>query len=177
MERLLAVRSDVISRTDTSVAAWSTIVTSSSLKAWFVIRAVVEVLVAEQSAPALLADTVPGSRAGPVHAARVPLALVAQLALPARVAAVKKNLRQLRDNERLIRQKRTMVDVLLACLVHRCEVDTHMHSSGLAQWPCSASQPGRQRAVNKKKTFVSTPALCDKRIINGRGEALIIDEK
>lgn len=26
---------------------------------------------------------------------------------------------------------------------------THMHSSGLRQWPCSASQPGKHRAVTK----------------------------
>lgn len=35
-------------------------------------------------------------------------------------------------------------------LSQRCEVDTHMHSSGLRQWPCSASQPGRHRAATKR---------------------------
>lgn len=36
-------------------------------------------------------------------------------------------------------------------LTQRCEVDTHMHSSGLRQWPWSASQPRRHRAVTKRK--------------------------
>lgn len=53
-----------------------------------VVGAVVEVLVTEQTSPALLANTVPGPRAGPVHAARVPLALVAQLAYPTLIATV-----------------------------------------------------------------------------------------
>lgn len=35
-------------------------------------------------------------------------------------------------------------------LAQRCEVGTHMHSSGLRQWPCSASQPGRHRAETKR---------------------------
>lgn len=35
-------------------------------------------------------------------------------------------------------------------LAQWCEVDTHMHSSGLRQWPCSASQPGRHRAATKE---------------------------
>lgn len=35
-------------------------------------------------------------------------------------------------------------------LAQKCEVDTHMHSSGLRQWPCSASQPGRHLAVTKR---------------------------
>lgn len=53
-----------------------------------VVGAVVEVLVTEETSPALLADTVPGSRAGAVHAARVALTLVTQLAYPALIATV-----------------------------------------------------------------------------------------
>lgn len=52
-----------------------------------VVGAVVEVLVAEQSTPALVAQAVPGLLAGAVEAAGVALALVAQRALPSVVTS------------------------------------------------------------------------------------------
>jgi len=53
-----------------------------------VIRAIVEVLVAEQSAPAFVALALPGFLAATVEATRVPDALIAQRTLPAVVASV-----------------------------------------------------------------------------------------
>lgn len=51
------------------------------------IRAIVEILVAEQPAPALVALAFPGLLAATVEAARIPDALIAQRALPAAVAS------------------------------------------------------------------------------------------
>lgn len=90
VQRLLAVRAGVVRRTDAGVAALSGVVAGPLVLARLVIGAVVEVLVTEETAPAFLAVAVPGPAAGPVHAARVPLALVAQLAHPARMTAERK---------------------------------------------------------------------------------------
>lgn len=94
VQRLLAVRPRVLRGTHASVAALPRIMTRAAVPTRAVVGAVVEVLVAEQPAPALLADAVPGPRAGAVHAARMPLALVAQLAHPARMTTgIKENIR------------------------------------------------------------------------------------
>lgn len=66
--------------------------------AWPVVRAVVQVLVAEQAAPALLADAVPGLGAGPVEAPRMSLALVAELAHPARMTTESEGKHSLEKN-------------------------------------------------------------------------------
>lgn len=101
--RLVAVGAGVLVGADARVGALAGVVAGAPVAAGPVVGAVVEVLVAEQPAPALLADAVPGPAAGAVHAARVPLALVAQLAHPPRVAAGRdKRERQRRDNERLM---------------------------------------------------------------------------
>lgn len=104
VKRFLAVRAGVVGRTDASVTPLPGVVAGAIVETGFMVRAIVEVLVAEEPSPALFADAVPGARAGSVHAARVSLALVAQLAHPAGVAAEKKKHRQSRDNERLIRR-------------------------------------------------------------------------
>lgn len=85
MERLLAVESRVLRRTDAGVAALAGVVARPAVLTRAVVGAVVEVLVAEQAAPALLADAVPGLGAGAVEASRMSLALVAELAHPARM--------------------------------------------------------------------------------------------
>jgi len=60
----------------------------ATVQARFVIRAIVEVLVAEQSAPTFVALALPGFLAATVEATRVPDALIAQRTLPAVVASV-----------------------------------------------------------------------------------------
>lgn len=87
VQRLLAVGPGVLGRAHAGVAALARVVAGAAVAAGPVVGAVVEVLVAEQPAPALLAVAVPGPQAGAVHAARVSLALVAQLAHPARMTA------------------------------------------------------------------------------------------
>lgn len=67
-----------------SVEAGSTVLTG------FVICAVVQVLVAEQTAPAFVADAVPGFQAASVDASRVRFAFVAHGTFPASVATVDK---------------------------------------------------------------------------------------
>lgn len=85
VHRLLAVGPRILARTNARVAPLAGVVAHAAVPARPVIGAVVEILVAEQAAPALLADAVPRPRARAVHAARMPLALIAQLAHPARM--------------------------------------------------------------------------------------------
>lgn len=85
VQRLFAVRPGVLGRAHARVAALASVVARAAVVTRLVVGAVVEVLVAEQAAPALLADAVPGPRARAAHTARVPLAPVAQLAHPARM--------------------------------------------------------------------------------------------
>lgn len=95
MLRFLAIRASVFIGTHASVGSLTGVVTCAAVATWPMVRAVVEVLIAEQAAPAFFADAVPGSAAGAVNAARVPLALVTKLAHPPRVAAeMNKNGRQ-----------------------------------------------------------------------------------
>lgn len=58
----------------------------STVLARFVVRAEVQILIAEQSTPAFIAETLPRFLAGSVHASRIGLALVAQSAFPAGLA-------------------------------------------------------------------------------------------
>ena len=69
-----------------SVRSLAGVEASAAVLARLVVGAVVEVLVAEQAAPALVAVALPRLLAGTVIAARVPDALVAQLSLPSGVA-------------------------------------------------------------------------------------------
>lgn len=71
-----------------SVGALSGVEADALVLARLVIRAVVQVLVAEQTAPSLVALALPGLLAGSVHASRVRLAFGAQRSLPAVIAAV-----------------------------------------------------------------------------------------
>lgn len=68
----------------------------AAVLARLVVRAVVQVLVAEQSAPALVADALPLLLARSVHASRVQLALLAQRALPSFLAAATEKKRSVR---------------------------------------------------------------------------------
>lgn len=71
-----------------SVRALSGVEADALVLARLVIRAVVQVLVAEQSSPSLVALALPGFLAGSVYASRVRLAFCAQRSLPAVVATV-----------------------------------------------------------------------------------------
>lgn len=164
VQRLLAVGAGVVRGTDARVAALAGVVARALVLARLVVRAVVEVLVAEQAAPALRADAVPGARARPVHAARMPLALVAQLAHPAGVAAGIKKLRKSRDNERLIRRGEQW---RRHCWGISAQVRSgYSHALvGLEAVAVLRVAAGQAARCNKKKTFVSAR---HKRIVNGR---------
>jgi hypothetical protein len=85
VERLLAVEAGIFWRANAGVAALTGIVASTAVPARPVVGTVIEVLVAEQPAPALLAVAVPRLGASAVEATRMSLALIAELAHPARV--------------------------------------------------------------------------------------------
>lgn len=68
------------------VRALAGVEAGAAVLAGLVIRAVVEVLVAEQTAPAFVALALPGFLAGAVHTARIGFAFCAESALPAGVA-------------------------------------------------------------------------------------------
>lgn len=61
------------------------VVACAPVSAGAMVGAIIQILIAKQATPALLADAIPGLGAGAVHAARMPLALVAELAHPARM--------------------------------------------------------------------------------------------
>lgn len=73
-------------RTLARVRALARVEAGSTVLARFVVGAKVQVLVAEQTAPAFVAQALPRLLAGSVHAARVRFALVAQLSLPSGLA-------------------------------------------------------------------------------------------
>lgn len=82
----LAVGSGVTGRALASIRTLSGVETSSPVLARLVVSAKVQILIAEQPTPAFVAQAFPGLLAGSVHASRVGLTLVAQLALPSRLA-------------------------------------------------------------------------------------------
>lgn len=84
----LAICSDVAGRTLASVRTLSGVEASSSILTRFVVGAEVQILIAEQSTPAFVAEALPGLLAGPVYASRIGFTLVAQGTLPAGLATV-----------------------------------------------------------------------------------------
>lgn len=70
----------------TRVRALARVEAGAAVLAGFVVRAVVQILVAEETAPAFVALALPGFLAGAVHAARIGFAFCAEGALPAGVA-------------------------------------------------------------------------------------------
>lgn len=58
---------------------------SATVSAGSVVGAIVQVLVTKQAAPSFFANTIPRFRAGSVHATGMPLALITELAHPARM--------------------------------------------------------------------------------------------
>ena len=86
----LAVGAGVAWRAGAGVGSLAGVPACGAVAAGLVVGAVVEVLVAEETAPALVAATLVGLLAGAVHAAGVELALVAVRAGPAGLAAVER---------------------------------------------------------------------------------------
>lgn len=60
------------------------------MSARLVVRAVIQILVAEQATPSLIAEAVPGLLAGPMETSWIPLALVTKAPFPAAVAPANK---------------------------------------------------------------------------------------
>lgn len=81
-----AVGSGVTGRALASVRALSGVEASASVLAWFVVGAKVQILIAKQTTPAFVADTLPRLFAGSVHTSRVRFAFIAQRTLPSGLA-------------------------------------------------------------------------------------------
>lgn len=88
-ELLITVGAGVAGRAATRVRALARVETGAAVSARLMVGAVVEVLVAEQPAPAFVAQTVPRLLAGTVSAVRIRFAFVAQSTLPATVTSAK----------------------------------------------------------------------------------------
>lgn len=84
-----AVCSGVTRRAAARVGALAGVSAGGAVLARPVVGAVVEILVAEEPAPAFIAEAVVGLLAGSVHTARIPDALVAEGARPTGLASEK----------------------------------------------------------------------------------------
>jgi hypothetical protein len=85
-----AVRSCKPWRATASVRTLTGVKASATMPAWFVIGAVVQILVAKQAAPSFVTQAVPRFLARTVEATRVPLTFVTQAAFPSTVAPAKR---------------------------------------------------------------------------------------
>lgn len=81
-----AVRSCKPRRATASVRTLSGVKASAAMPAWFVIGAVIQILVAKQASPSFITEAVPRLLARTVEATRVPLTLVTQATFPSTVA-------------------------------------------------------------------------------------------
>lgn len=86
----LAVRSCKARRTTARVRTLSSVKASATMPAWFVVCAVVQILVAKKSTPSFITEAVPGLLASPVEATRVPLTFITKAAFPPTVAPANK---------------------------------------------------------------------------------------
>jgi len=85
-----AVRSCKPRRATASVGTLPGVKASATMPAWFVIGAVIQILVAKQASPSFITEAVPRLLARPVEATRVPLTFVTQAAFPSTVAPAKR---------------------------------------------------------------------------------------
>lgn len=85
-----AVGVRVTRRTLAGVRALACVEAGSSVLAWFVVRAKVQILIAEQTTPAFVAKALPRFLAGSVHASRVGFAFVAKSSFPSGLTSVGK---------------------------------------------------------------------------------------
>jgi hypothetical protein len=83
-----AVRSCKPRRATAGVRTLSGVKASATVSAWFVIGAVVQILVAKQASPSFIAEAVPRLLTRPVEATRVPLTVVTQATFPSTVTPV-----------------------------------------------------------------------------------------
>lgn len=74
-------------RTVASVGSLACVEAGASIATRFVIGAVIQVLVAEKASPAFVTEAVPRLLAGSVQTSWIPLALVAERALPSLVTS------------------------------------------------------------------------------------------
>jgi len=85
-----AVRSCKPRRATASVRTLSGVKASAAMPTWFVIGAVIQILVAKQASPSFITKAVPRLLARTVEATRVPLTFVTQAAFPSTVAPAKR---------------------------------------------------------------------------------------
>lgn len=90
VDQIFAFRSGEPFRAFARVATLPRVEASAPVAAGLVVRAEVQILVAEQSAPSLVAHAIPRFRAAAVDAPRVPLALIAERSFPSRLAPINK---------------------------------------------------------------------------------------
>lgn len=85
----LAIVAAVSRCTLARIQALASVEAGAAIHAGTMVRAVVQILIAEQTAPALVAYAVPGLVACAMHAARIRSALIAQRSSPALLTAAK----------------------------------------------------------------------------------------
>lgn len=90
VHQIFTFRSSEPFRAFARVATLSRVEACTAVPAGLVVRAEVQILVAEKAAPSLVAHAVPRFRAAAVDATRVPLALVAERSFPSRLTPVNK---------------------------------------------------------------------------------------
>lgn len=91
VDLVLAVGAGVSRGAEARVGTVAGVEAGAVVAARFVVGAVVQVLIAEQSSPTLVADAIPWFHARTVHATRVSGTFVAQLTGPATVASKREN--------------------------------------------------------------------------------------
>jgi hypothetical protein len=113
-----------------------------------VIGAVVEILIAKQTAPTLVAVALPRLLAGAVQTTWIADALVAQLSLPSQFAPIQFEL------------KITILHKFMKKFIKF----TYRHSLGSLQKPCSSWHPGKQMAIelNQNKSLIKLLIIVDR---------------
>lgn len=81
----LAVRSCKPRRATACVGTLSSVKASAAMPAWFMVCAVVQILVTKQASPSFITEAVPRLLTGPVEATGVPLTFVTKAAFPSTV--------------------------------------------------------------------------------------------
>lgn len=87
VDQIFAFRAGESFRTFARVATLPGVEAGAPIAAGLVVRAEVEILVAEEAAPSLVAHAIPRFRAAAVDATWVPLALIAQRSFPSRLTS------------------------------------------------------------------------------------------
>lgn len=85
-----AVRSCKPRRATACVRTLSSVKASATMPAWFMVCAIIQILVTKQASPSFITKAVPRLLARPVEAAWVPLTFITQPAFPSTVAPANK---------------------------------------------------------------------------------------